>query len=157
MNKEKFEKKVVKKYGVDSQELKDLSISKIKNLKVKNIEKIKTSKKYKFIKQPLGIIVKGASIGTGVAGCINTAFPDLIPVVGTYITTTSHLDNKAKFAILTFLSSLPADISSNYIILGIGAVLGSVLYSGYKLIKTGTNNLQVINDRGKAKKINRKK
>ena len=39
MNKEKFEKKVIKKYGVESLELKDLPISKIKDLRVKNIEK----------------------------------------------------------------------------------------------------------------------
>ena len=155
MNKEKFEKKVIKKYGVESLELKDLPISKIKDLRVKNIEKIKKSKKFKFIRKPIGTIVKGVSLGCGVAGCVDTIFPDLVPVVGTYITTTSHLSNEFKLGILTFLASLPANISSSYIVLGIGASLGAVLYSGYKIIKTTSNNLKIVTDRSKAKKLNR--
>lgn len=155
MNKEKFEKKVIKKYGAPSTEIKDLPISKIKDLRVKNIEKIKTTKKYKFVKKPLGTIVKGASIGASVAGCVNTIFPDLVPVVGTYITTTSNLSNEFKLGILTFLSSLPANISSRYIVLGVGASLGTVLYSGFKIVKSTSNNLKIVLDRSKAKKINR--
>ena len=155
MNKEKFEKKVIKKYGVESSEIKDLSISKIKDLRVKNIEKIKTTKKYKFVKKPLGTIIKGAAIGTSISGCVNTIFPDLVPVLGTYITTTSNLNNEFKLGILTFLASLPANISSSYIVLGIGASLGTVLYSGYKIVKSTFNNLKIINDKHKAKKLNR--
>ena len=40
MKQEKYEQKIKKKYGVTKEELKDLSISKIKNLKVKDIDEI---------------------------------------------------------------------------------------------------------------------
>lgn len=155
MNKEKFEKKVMKKYGATSNEIKDLSISKIKDLRIKNIEKIKNTKKYKFIKKPIGTIIKGAGIGASVAGCVNTIFPDLVPVVGTYITTTSNLSSEFKIGILTFLASLPANISSSYIVLGVGASLGAVLYSGFKIVKSTSNNLKIVNLKHKAKKLNR--
>lgn len=155
MNKEKVEKKINKKYGVNSLEIKDLKLKQIKDLRVKNIEKLKQTKKYKFIKRPLGTIVKGASIGTGVAGFVNTVFPDLVPVLGTYITTSSNLSNEFKLGALTFLSSYPASLSKSYLVLGVGASLGAVLYTGYKLVKVSSSNLKMINDRSKAKKLNR--
>lgn len=155
MNKEKVEKKISKKYGVNSIEIKDLKIKQIKDLRIKNLEKLKQTKKYKFIKKPIGTIVKGASIGTGVAGFVNTVFPDLVPVIGTYITTTTHLSPEFKLGILSFLSSYPASLSKSYLVLGVGAGLGAVLYSGYNLVKITSSNLKMINDRSKAKKLNR--
>lgn len=155
MNMDKFEKKIEKKYGVKSEVLKDLSIRKIKNLKNINTTKLKEQQKFKFIRKPIATIIKGASIGTGVAGCINTIFPNLIPVIGTYVVTSSKIPNKYKLTILTTLASLPVDLSQGYIILGVGATIGAVLYSGYSLVKTSTKNLKIISDRSKAKKINR--
>ena len=55
MNQEKFEKKVQKRYGVDTETLKDLNLSKIKsleNIKIVSINKKKVSKsKHKDTKQ----------------------------------------------------------------------------------------------------------
>ena len=103
----------------------------------------------------MNVIVKGAKLGMGVAGCINTIFPNLIPVIGTYVTTSSNLSSNLKLGILSTLASLPVDLSKGYIVLGIGAATGSLLYSGYQLIKMTTNNLRIITDRSKAKKLNK--
>ena len=138
MDNEKFEKKVAKKYGVNSSELKSLSLKQIKNLQINKKRTLQDNEKFKLIKRPIKTVVKGASLGASVAGVVNTIFPNLIPV-------------------LTFLASLPVDLASGYTVLGIGAGIGSLAYSGYKLVKIATNNLKVISDRGKAKKLNRGK
>ena len=153
MNKEKVEKRLIKRYGVNPNEIKDLSITKIKNLKNINKEKLKQEDKFKVVKKPIGALIKGASIGASVAGCVNTAFPNLVPVVGTYLTTTSNFSNLEKTLGITLLASKPIDIVSGYGVIGIGASVGALLYSGYSLIKLGTNNLKIINDRNKAKKL----
>ena len=155
MNKEKFQKKVIKKYGVSSCELETLSVSKIKNLKIHNQEKLKENAKFKFIKKTLGVIIKGATIGTSVAGCINTIFPNLVPVSLTYLTTSSNISNGLKLSILTFLASKPVDSIDGNLILSIGALSGSILYSGYVLVKNTTDNLKILKDKKIAKKINR--
>ena len=157
MDNEKFEKKVAKIYGVNSSELKSLSLKQIKNLQINKKRTLQDNEKFKLIKRPIKTVVKGASLGASVAGVVNTIFPNLIPVAGTYLTTSSSIPNQAKLAILTFLASLPVDLASGYTVLGIGAGIGSLAYSGYKLVKIATNNLKVISDRGKAKKLNRGK
>ena len=63
MNKEKVEKRLIKRYGVNPNEIKDLSITKIKNLKNINKEKLKQEDKFKVVKKPIGALIKGASIG----------------------------------------------------------------------------------------------
>lgn len=155
MNKEKFEKRVVKRYGVSSEVLKDLSVSKIKNLKINHKYELKEKEKFKLVKKPIKVIAKGAGLGASVAGCVNTLFPNLIPVIGTYITTSSNISSKAKLALLTSLASLPIDLASGYGVIAVGAGLGALTYSGYKLVKIATNHLKIVNDRGKAKKLNR--
>ena len=157
MNNDKFEKKIAKKYGVNSSELKSLSLRQIKNLQINKKRTLQDNEKFKLVKKPVKAIVKGATIGASVAGVVNTVFPNLVPVAGTYLTTSSSIPNQAKLAILTFLASLPVDLASGYTVLGIGAGIGSLAYSGYKLVKIATNNLKVISDRGKAKKLNRGK
>ncbi|MBQ8472680.1 MAG: hypothetical protein IJ501_04175 [Bacilli bacterium] len=155
MNKEKFENKLQSKYRVSRYELENLSISKIKNLKIQNQEKLKENSKFKIIKKPLGIILKGAFIGTSIAGCVNTVFPNLVPVGLTYLTTSSDIPNSLKLGILTFLASKPVDLTDGYIILSIGAVTGSFLYSGYVLVKNTTSSLKILHDKKLAKKLNR--
>lgn len=157
MNKEKFEKKVNKKYGVNSEELKDLTCSGIKNLKVENIENFKKTKRYKLIRKPLGTIAKGITSGCGIAGVVNTVVPDLVPVLGTYLTSTSKLDVKTKFAIASFLASLPSNFAKKYLVLLLGGALGGVLYPTFKLVKNTSSNLKIISDRNKAKRIHKEK
>ena len=44
MNNDKFEKKIAKKYGVNSSELKSLSLRQIKNLQINKKRTLKTKK-----------------------------------------------------------------------------------------------------------------
>ena len=155
MNKEKFENKLQSKYGVSGWELENLSVSKIKNLKIQNQEKLKGNSKFRIIKKPLGVILKGAAIGTSIAGGVNTIFPNLIPVSLTYLITSSRVPNSLKLGILTFLASKPVDSIDGYLILSIGAVAGSFIYSGYVLVKNTTSNLKILHDKKLAKKLNR--
>lgn len=155
MNKKKFETKLQSKYGVSGYELENLSVSKIKNLKIQNQEKLKKNSKLRIIKKPLGVMLKGATIGTSIAGCVNTIFPNLVPVSLTYLITSSRIPNNLKLGILTILASKPVDLTDGYLILSIGATTGSLLYSGYILVKNTTSNLKILHDKKLAKKLNK--
>lgn len=104
MNNDKFEKKIAKKYGVNSSELKSLSLRQIKNLQINKKRTLQDNEKFKLVKKPVKAIVKGATIGASVAGVVNTVFPNLVPVAGTYLTTSSNIPDQAKLAILTALA-----------------------------------------------------
>lgn len=119
MNREKFENKLQNKYGVSGYELENLSVSKIKNLKIKKQEKLKENSKFRIIKKPLDVILKGAFIGTSIAGGVNTIFPNLVPVSLTYLITSSRVPNNLKLGTLTILTSKPVDLTDGYIILSI--------------------------------------
>ena len=75
------------KYGVKSSEIGDLSLSKIRELKFhKNVDKI-LNDKFKCVKKPVSVLVKGGSLGAGVAGAVNTVFPtpEFVPVTKIFI------------------------------------------------------------------------
>lgn len=154
MKEEKILKKVTKRYGTT--EINDLTISKIKNLKVNKKKLEEESKKFKLVRKPIKIICKGAGIGASVAGIVDTAFPNLIPVAGSYITSLMPTNTMNKVLSLSILASKPVDLISGYGVISIGACTGAILYTGYKLVKTGINNLQVVSDRHKIKKIQKK-
>ena len=155
MKAEKYEQKIKKKYGVTKEELKDLSISKIKNLKVNEKNLQKENSKFKLVRKPIKTIVKGATIGASVAGVVNTVFPNLVPVLGTHLNALSNNSNTSKIFNDLLLSSAPVDIISGYGIIGLGGAIGVLSYSTYKLIKITTNNLSIISDRKKAKKLSK--
>ena len=155
MKQEKYEQKIKKKYGVTKEELKDLSISKIKNLKVKEKNLQKENSKFKLVRKPIKTIVKGATIGASVAGVVNTIFPNLVPVLGTHLNALSNNSNTNKIFNDLLLASAPIDIISGYGIIGIGGAIGILSYSTYKLIKITSNNLSIISDRKKAKKLSK--
>ena len=91
MNEEKFNKKIESKYGVSATDIENLSVSKIKELKFyKDVEK-KFNDKFKVIKTPVAVLVKGGTLGAGVAGAVNTAFPNLVPVIGSAFTQAQDL------------------------------------------------------------------
>lgn len=155
MKEEKFVKKVKRKYGVKEDELANLSLARIRNLKV-NEKKIRQEKsKLKVVKKPVGRIIKGASIGASVAGIVNTAFPNLVPVIGAHLNALSNASTTKKIFGDIILASKPVDIISGYGIIGIGAGIGILAYSGYKLIKGISSTISIANDRHKAKKLTR--
>ncbi len=152
MNQENFSKKIEKKYGVSESELANLSISKIKNLKINEKRLRQEKSKLEVIKKPIKGIMKGAGIGASVAGIVNTVFPNLVPVVATHINATSNAPTWQKFLNNALFASKPVDIVSGHGVIGIGAGIGILAYSGYKLIKNITNTISIANDRRKAGK-----
>ena len=156
MNEEKFKKKIESKYGVKSNEFGDLSLSKIKELKFhKNVDKI-LNDKFKCVKKPVSVLVKGGSLGAGVAGAVNTVFPNIVPVIGSAFTQAQDLSWYEKALGYVSFSSQPVDVISGPVIVGIGAAVGAVLYGGYSLIKTSVDTLEIVNDRKKAKRLLKK-
>lgn len=153
MNQEKFDLNVQKKYGVNGETLKDLSVSKIKNLRNINKEKLKEDKDFKLIRNISSTLTKGASIGAGVAGTINTAFPNIIPVAMSAFTTQSNMSTFGKILAYAGAASKPVATISGPTIIGIGAGIGAIIYGSYKLIKTGYNHLCVVNDKRTANKL----
>lgn len=158
MNQEKIENKLNKKYGVSSEEIKDLSIGEIKNLKNINSKVIKKIDKFKFLKkEPFKTIKQGALIGASVAGGVNTIFPDLIQSFSSLLVGRSKLNLGEQILAAAAIASKPIDILSGYAIIGIGASVGIVLNTGYKLIKNTTQALIISKDRNDARKINEEK
>lgn len=153
MNQEKFDLNIQKKYGVSPSELKDLSVSKIRNLSNVNREKLKEKKKFKVIRNIGSTLSKGASIGAGVAGTINTVFPNIIPVGLSALTTQANVSTFGKVLAYAGAASKPVASISGPAILGVGAGIGAILYGSFKLIKCGYKELRIIEDRKKAKKL----
>lgn len=156
MKKKTFDEKIKSKYGVDSSSIKDLSTSKLKELKLHNIVEKKLGDKYKIVKKPLGVLVKGGSLGAGVAGAVNTVFPNIVPVIGSAFTQAQELAWYEKALGYATFASKPVDIISGPMIVGIGAAVGVVLYGGYTLVKSGVDTLTIVKDRKNAKKLSRK-
>ena len=153
MNQEKFEKKIQKRYGVDTETLKDLNLSKIKSLENINTSKLKETKKFKVFRNIGNTLVKGGTMGAGVAGAINTAFPNIIPVAMSALTTSSNMSTIGKALGYIGAASKPVAIVSGPTIIGVGAGIGAILYGSFKLIKSGYKKLRIINDRNKAKRL----
>ena len=154
MKKKTFDEKIKSKYGVDSSSIKDLSISKIRELKLHNIVEKKLGDKYKIVKKPLGVLVKGGSLG--VAGAVNSAFPNIVPVIGSAFTQAQEFSWYEKALGYATFASKPVDIISGPMIVGIGAAVGVVLYGGYTLVKSTVDTLAIVKDRKNAKKLSRK-
>lgn len=117
----------------------------VKSLKISNSAKNRDIANAKLIRKPVGIITKGASIGAGVAGMVNTAFPNLIPTVGGYITGAKSQNAFKSIAGILGFASKPVDVISGPTVLGIGAACGAVLYGGYRLVKACVNNATIAN------------
>lgn len=153
MDKEKVTKKINKKYGVEPSVIRDSSTSKIKDLKLrKKINRIENDK-FKFVKKPIGVLVKGGSMGAGLAGTVNTLFPNIVPVIGAALTESSNMSPLEKALGFTVMASKPVDIISGPTIIGVGALAGAILYGGYRLVKVGVDNISIVVDRKNAKKM----
>ena len=153
MNETKFEKRIQKFYGLDKQELANSSVSKIKSLKNINKSILKENKKFKVVRSIGNTLVKGGSCGAGIAGTVNTIFPNLVPVLASSLTTASNISTASKVAGLFAAASKPVAIISGPMVIGIGAACGAILYSGYRLVKSAIKGLVIMNDRKKAKTL----
>lgn len=149
MNVEKMEKK----YGVSLIELKDLNASKIKQLKNINELKLKETKKFKLVSSGIKTIVKGASIGIGASGTINTIFPNVFPMLITLYIGKSNLSILSQLTTTFVLSTSPVQNISGIMVTGIGAISGASVYTTYKLIKCGLETLEMKNDLKRIKKM----
>lgn len=145
------ENKIQKRYGMSVDEFKNADVETIKSLKITNAAKKKELAKSKLIKKPIGIITKGASIGAGVAGAVNTAFPNLIPTIGGYITGSKAQNALESVVGILGFASKPVEVISGPTVLGIGAACGAVLYGGYRLVKACVNNAMIANDKKKVR------
>lgn len=148
-----FDNKINKRYGISKEELKDLPLSKIKSLSNINKEALKETRNFKVFRNIGSTLVRGASLGAGVSGTINTIFPNIVPVIASAITTNSDLNNFGKGISYILAASKPVDVISGYSIIGIGAGIGAIIYSGYTLVKSGSKKIIAINDRSKARKL----
>lgn len=156
MNKEKVAYDIRRKYGVSPETLQNSSLAKINELRVYNGVEKRLNDKLKFLKKPIATIIKGGSIGAGAAGAINTAFPNIVPVIGAALTEANVTNAFGKTLSLAALASKPVDMISGPTILGIGAATGAVLYSGYVLVKTAVRGVSIVNDRRNAKRLLKK-
>jgi len=153
VKRKKFDNKINKRYGISKEELKDLPLSKIKSLGNINKEALKEARNFKVFRNIGGTLVRGASLGAGVSGTINTIFPNIVPVIASALTTNSDLNNFGKGISYILAASKPVDVISGYSIIGIGAGIGAIIYSGYTLVKSGSKKIIAINDRSKARKF----
>ena len=156
MKKKSFDEKVKDKYGLGPSEISTLSTSRLKELKLHNKVEKKLGDKFKLVKKPIATITKGGMLGAGVAGAIDTAFPNIIPVVGSALTQASEMTAIEKALSFTALASKPTEVISGLTIVGAGAVVGAVLYTGYTIVKSGAEHFAIVNDRNKAKKLSKK-
>lgn len=153
MNEAKFENRIQKVYGLSKKELANSSVSKIKSLKNINKSILRENKKFKVVRNIGNTLVKGGSCGAGIAGTINTIFPNLVPVLASSFTTASNMNTVSKAAGLLAAASKPVAVVSGPVVIGIGAACGAILYSGYKLVKNAIKGLVIMNDRKKAKTL----
>lgn len=169
MNKEKFENKINKKYGITTEELAQTNVKEakiikekhkiaskkkkenIKNLKVS--DNIKNNKIGKYILKTFG----GASTGIAIAEGINFCFPTLIPNIAAFYAGTQYdkLSLLEKGAILLGLSSKPTFHISHLAIIGVGALVGILGHTGYTLTKNGINHISVKNDIKQSQKLHK--
>lgn len=82
----------------------------------------------------VGTLTKGASIGAGVAGVINTIAPNLFPAAASFFAGASEMSALQKGLIFIGAAVAPEPISKGAII-GIGAAAGAVIYGTGKLVK----------------------
>lgn len=157
MDCDKVTKKIYEKYGVGPSDISNLSVSKIKKLKYNSDLLKRESDKFAIVKKPVSTIVKGGSLGAGLAGSINTIFPNIVPVLGSAFTSTKEMSPVEKALGLTLFASKSVDVISGPVIIGIGAISGALLYSGYKLAKNGIEHLLIAKDVSDAQKILSKK
>ena len=151
----KFDTKIKNKYGTSKEELKNLSFKEVRNLKNINQIALMENDKFKLIKKPMKVLIKGASLGAGVFGTLDTIFPNIIPVLGSMVVSNSNTSTINKALSFSLMASHPVDIISGPVVIGIGAALGALTYSSYSLVKTGINNLKIRNDIKKAKQYSK--
>lgn len=152
---DKFKEKIQNKYGerMTAQTLAAKPISEIKIIRNVNKKALSETKKFKTFRRMGSTIAKGASIGAGVSGTINTLFPNVVPVIASAITAQSKLSGVEKTLSYALAASKPVDLISGYGIIGIGAGIGVLLYGGYRLIKCGAQRIAIAHDKGQAKKL----
>lgn len=151
----KFDKKIKKNYNIDKEELQHLSLFQAKNLKNVNRISLEENDKFKLIKKPMKVILKGSSIGAGLSGILDTIFPNIIPVLGSIVISNTNTSSINKALSFSLMASKPVDILSGKVVIGIGAILGALTYSSYSLVKTGISNLKIKNDIKKAKEYSK--
>lgn len=167
MNREKFENKIDKRYGVTSSELADKTVKEAKELKEikrsekkaekKGISNLKVSDNIK--KNKLGKYVlktfSGASTGIAIAEGINYWFPALVPSITSYYTGLQAAKMSAWEQALIVLgaASKPAVEISHLTIVGVGALVGALLYNGYALVKKGINHHSIKSDINTSRKL----
>ena len=83
----------------------------------------------------VGTLTKGASIGMGVAGVVNTLAPNLFPAATSFFAGASEMSAFQKGLMFIGAAVAPEPISKGAII-GIGAAAGAVIYGSGKLVKT---------------------
>lgn len=83
----------------------------------------------------VGTLAKGASIGAGAAGVVNTIAPNLFPAATSFFAGASEMSALQKGLIFIGAAVAPEPISKGAII-GIGAAAGAVIYGSGKLVKT---------------------
>lgn len=121
--------------------LRDLQINELSNEEKIAILRLRDGKRHPFVgffKKSLRTIVKGASIGSGVAGVVNTILPNLAPTIAAYITATSGM-GAAKTGIALLATAATPIVVHHSVILGVGAIAGLAIYLPIKMLSGMTD------------------
>ena len=102
---------------------------------IEDYQKGSTSALKRIPQSLVGTLTKGASIGAGVAGVVNTIAPNLFPAAASFFAGASELNAVQKGLIFIGAAVAPEPISKGAII-GIGAAAGAIIYGAGKLVKT---------------------
>ena len=102
---------------------------------IEDYQKGSTSALKRIPQSIVGTLTKGASIGAGVAGVVNTIAPNLFPAAASFFAGASELNAVQKGLIFIGAAVAPEPISKGAII-GIGAAAGAIIYGAGKLVKT---------------------
>lgn len=102
---------------------------------IEDYQKGSTSALKRIPQSIAGTLAKGASIGAGVAGVVNTIAPNLFPAAASFFAGASEMSALQKGLIFIGAAVAPEPISKGAII-GIGAATGAVIYGAGKLVKT---------------------
>lgn len=83
-------------------------------------------------KKAIEAIVKGAGIGTSVAGIVNTMAPNLFPVAMGYAAAAIPTDTLVKLGLVS-IGAFSTPVISQGAVLGVGAVAGATIYTAGKI------------------------
>lgn len=113
---------------------------------LKTYDEGKMTGQVSLIKKTFGGFAKGIAKGAGLAGAINTAFPNLVPVISSMLIGGSSMSGWAKAGFAIGLASNPVAQISGWGVLAIGAAAGAVLGGTISLIKAARYNHMHKND-----------